>query len=54
MYLQQQAVASLLLDSSLDTEGVGDGEIITDDLDAALGGEMSPGLPVILIEGILN
>lgn len=53
-YLEQETVASLLLDGGLDTEGVGDGQIITNDLDTTTGGEVSPGLPVILLEGVLN
>jgi hypothetical protein len=52
--LEQETVASLLLDSSLDTEGVGDSKVVADDLDATFGGEVSPSLPIVLIEGILD
>lgn len=52
--LEQETVASLLLNGSLDTDGVGDSQIITDDLDARLGGKVGPCLPVILVERILN
>ena len=52
--LEQETVASLLLDGSLDTERVGDGQVITDDLDTGVLGEVAPGLPVVLVEGVLN
>src|SRR5690606_24475095 len=29
-------------------------QVVTDNLDSALGGEVGPGLPVILIEGVLD
>ena len=53
-YLEQETVAGLLLDSGLDTERVGDSQVITDDLNATLASEVSPSFPVILIEGILD
>ena len=53
-YLEQETVAGLLLDSGLDTERVGNSQVITDDLNAALAGEVGPSFPVILIEGILD
>ena len=48
-YLEQETVAGLLLDSGLDTERVGNSQVITDDLNAALAGEVGPSFPVILI-----
>lgn len=52
--LEQETVAGLLLDGSLDSLGVRDGQVVTDDLDLGLGGECLPGLPVILVEWIFN
>ena len=54
--LEEEGVAGLLLDGHGDTSGVGDQEIITDDLDLLADGltEEIVGLPVILIEGILD
>jgi hypothetical protein len=52
--LKQETVASFLLNGSLDTEGISDGKVVTDDLDATIGGEVSPSLPIVLVEGILN
>lgn len=52
--LQQETVASLLLDCGLDTERVGDGQVVTDDLDTGVGGEVGPRLPVVLVEGVLD
>ncbi|TMW49879.1 hypothetical protein DOY81_005060 [Sarcophaga bullata] len=52
--LQQQTVAGLLFNGSLDTFGIGDSQIITNDLNAGSGSKFSPGIPMILIEGIFN
>ena len=52
--LEQETVASFLLDSSLDAEGVCDGKVVADDLDATLRVEVGPSFPVVLIEGILD
>lgn len=52
--LQQQAVASLLLTGLLDALGVGDGQIVSHHLDIHCPRELSPVLPVILIERILD
>jgi len=52
--LEQQAVASFLFDGSLDTEGIGDSKVVTNDLDATIGSEVGPSLPIVLIEGILD
>lgn len=54
LHLEEQTIARLLLDSGLDTGRVGDGEIVTDDLDAGSSGEVGPRLPVILVEGIFD
>lgn len=52
--LQQQAVAGLLLNGSLDTLGIGDSQIIADNLNGGVGGDIGPGIPMILVEGIFN
>lgn len=52
--LEQKGVGRLLLDGSLDSDGVGDGQIITDNLDVGGGDEVRPGGPVILSKGILE
>jgi hypothetical protein len=52
--LEKEGVAGFSLDRVFDTDGVGDCEIVTDDLTIVLGAEVSPGLPVVLIEGILD
>jgi hypothetical protein len=53
-HLEQETIASLLLDRSLDAEGVGYRQVISDDLDATVLGEVRPCGPIILIEGILD
>lgn len=52
--LEQETVTSFLLDSGLDSKGVGDSKVVPDDLDVGVGGEVSPSLPVVLVERILN
>ena len=52
--LEQETVASFFLDSGLDTKGVGDSEVVADNLDATFLGEVNPSLPIILVEGILD
>ena len=52
--LEKERVAGFSLDRVFDTDGVGDREIVTDDLTIVSGAEVSPGLPVVLIEGILD
>jgi hypothetical protein len=52
--LKQETVASFFLNSNLDTKGVRDGEVVANNLDTTFGGEVSPSLPVILVEGILD
>ena len=52
--LEEEGVAGLLLNGGLDAHGVGDSQVVTNDLD--LGGlvEVGPRLPVVLVEGVLN
>lgn len=54
--LEEKGVAALLLDGLLDALGVGDGQVISDNLAAGSRGlvEVRPGSPVILGEGVLN
>lgn len=52
--LEQQSVTSRLLDGGLDPGGVGHGQVVTDDLDLRVLGEVRPGLPVVLVEGVLR
>ena len=52
--LEQQAVAGLDVDSLLDDFGVGDGQVVSHNLDASCGVELGPGRPVILIKAILD
>ena len=51
--LEQKTVACLLLDGRLDTEGVRDRQVITDDRNAGLT-QYRPGFPVVLVEWVLN
>ena len=53
-HLEQETIARLLLNRGLDAEHVRHRQVIADDLDAALLREVSPRLPVILVEGILD
>ena len=52
--LQQQTIAGLLLNSSGDSLGVGDQQIVSHNLDAGAGGQLGITFPVILVKGILN
>ena len=52
--LEQQGIAGVLLNGGGDTDGVGDGQVIADDLDVGGAGQVGPGRPVILIKGILD
>merc|ERR1719154_71469 len=54
VHLEQQTVASLLLHSGVDADRVGDGKVITHDLDGCGGRHLGPVHPVVLIKGILN
>lgn len=52
--LEEKGVARLELDGLLDAEGVGDSQVITDNLEVGGLVEVAPGLPVVLSEGVLN
>lgn len=52
--LEEEGVSRLLVNGSLDSDGVGDSQIITDNLDVGGGDKVRPGGPVILSEGILE
>lgn len=52
--LEQETVASLLVDGSLDAERVGDGQVVADNLDRGVRDEAGPLIPVILIEGVFD
>lgn len=51
---EQEAVAGFLFNSSLNALGVRHCQVISHYLNPHIGGELSPGLPVILVKGILN
>ena len=52
--LEQQTVASLLVNGSGDSLGVGHQKIVSHNLDAGAGGQLGITLPVILVKRILN
>jgi hypothetical protein len=52
--LEQQGVGSLELNGLLDTQRVGYGQVVSNDLEVRGLVEVAPGLPVILGEGVLN
>ena len=54
--LKQQTVGGLLFDGLLDFDGVGDGQVISDNLDLVsnFGDNLGPVLPVILVEGVFD
>lgn len=52
--LEEESVARLELDGLLDAQGVGNGQVITDNLEVGGLVEVAPGLPVILSEGVLD
>ena len=52
--LEEETVARLLLDGGLDALNVGDGEVVADDLVLGVRGQVSPRLPVVLVEGVLQ
>jgi hypothetical protein len=52
--LEQETVASLLLNRCLDPQRVRDRQIVTNDLNSRLRREVAPRLPVILVKRILN
>jgi len=53
VYFQEETVAGLLLNSGSNTLGVGDSQVVTDNLNWGCSGDSGPGLPVILVKGIL-
>ena len=56
VHIEEEGVAGLFVDCLLDSGGVGDEEVIADDLDlfSDFGSEFSVGFPVILIEGVFD
>src|SRR5690606_37239571 len=52
--LEEERVASLLLDSSLDADGVGDSQVITNNLEVGVLVEVSPGFPVVFGKGVFD
>ena len=53
-YFQQQRVAGFGFDGGLNSLGVGNGEIITDELNLRGAHEVAPRRPIILIEGVFD
>jgi hypothetical protein len=51
---EKEGIACFFLNGVFDTDWVGDGEIVADDLAVVFGAEVGPGFPIILIEGILD
>ena len=52
--LEEESIARLELNGLLDELGVGDGQVITNDLAVVGLEEVRPSLPVILSEGVLD
>jgi len=52
--LEQEGVARLELNGLLNAQGVGDSQVITNDLEVGGLVEVAPGLPVVLSEGVLD
>ena len=52
--LEEEGVARLELNGLLDAQGVGNGQVITDNLEVGGLVEVAPGLPIILSEGVLD
>lgn len=52
--LEEESIARLELNGLLDAERVGDSQVITDNLNVLGLGEVAPGLPVVLGEGVLD
>lgn len=52
--LEQQSIASLLLHRSLDAHGVSDSQVIAHNLNISRSSQVRPGLPVVLVKGILD
>lgn len=53
-YLEEQAIASLLFNGSLNSQRVCHSQIVTDNLDAALLSEVGPCFPIILVKRIFD
>jgi hypothetical protein len=53
-HLKEESVARLLLDGSLDSLGVGDQKVVTDDLNLGGGVVVGPSLEVVLVKGVLD
>lgn len=51
---EKEGITRFPLNGVFDTDWVGDCEIVTNDLTVVFSAEVSPSLPVILIERILN
>ena len=52
--LQKETIASLLVDSSANSLGVGHQQIISNNLDLGAGSQLGIAFPVILVKGILD
>ena len=52
--LQEEGIAGLAVDGALDPHRVGHSQVVPDNLDAELGGEVRPALKIILIERVFN
>jgi len=52
VHLEEKSVACLLLDSSGNSVGVGDEEVVADNLDCSVGGQLGVAFPVVLVEGV--
>ena len=52
--LEEQAVASLLVDGASNALGVGDGQIVADELNGRVGVELGPRIPIVLVVGVLD
>jgi hypothetical protein len=51
---EEEGITRFLVNGFLDADGVGDGEIVADDLVVVFAGKVGPGLPIILIKWIFN
>lgn len=53
-HLEEESVTSLLLDGSLDSERVGDSQVVTNNLNLSRSVQSGPSFPVVLVEGVLD
>jgi hypothetical protein len=53
-YLQKETIAGFLFNGRFDTKRVRHCQVVTDNLNAAQFGEVGPGIPIILVEGVLD